>query len=310
MTQVDVVIATHNGAERIGNTLASLQNLTLDASEWRMILVLNACTDNSLQVAEQFQSSLPMTILEVPEAGKSHALNEAVPYYRSGLVAFTDDDVKVDPEWLSAMIAAAQDHPEYSIFTGKIVGHWEKEPSASLRRWIPLGSTYAVNENPLSGPCDPGMVWGPNTVYRKAVFDAGLRYNKDVGPRPVKLYPMGQDTEMAARVHAAGFKVFYVAEAVVEHTIKAKTVSEDWVVRRAERLGYGIFAVPGQQGYRRRLPSWIPIGSEIWLSRWLWTAVYPFALIAPEHKQRFWAKWRYFYYRGLLAGFRRFGAER
>jgi glycosyltransferase involved in cell wall biosynthesis len=309
MAIIDVVIATYNGGKRLGRTLESFEKLTLPRSDWRLLLVLNACTDDSRQVAESFRSTLPLTILNVSEPGKSHALNEAVPLYQSDLVAFTDDDVVVDKNWLSTLIVAAHAHPDYGIFTGKIVGRWEKQPSDNLRNWIPLGSTYAINENPLSGPCGPGEVWGPNTVYRRAVFDAGLRYNKDVGPRPDKLYPMGQDTEMARRVCNAGFPAYYVAEAIVEHTIKADTVSEDWIVRRAERLAYGVFAVGDPDAYRRRLPSFVPLSVEILLLRGLWTLVYPLTLVMTENKQRFWLKWRYFYHRGLLAGFRRFAGK-
>ncbi|MCH4545377.1 glycosyltransferase [Rhizobium changzhiense] len=309
MTKIDVVIATYNGGKRLRRTLESLTRLTLPKSDWRLLMVLNACTDNSRSEAEAFSAILPMTIIEVAEPGKSHALNEAVPHYQSDLVAFTDDDVTVDPEWLSAMIDAAAAHPAYGVFTGKIVGRWEREPSAKLRRWVPLGSTYAVNENPVSAPCGPGEVWGPNTVYRRAVFDAGLRYNKDVGPRPGKLYPMGQDTEMATRVCQAGFSAYYVAEAVVEHTIKADTVSEDWVVRRAERLAYGIFAIGDRGGYRRRFPKPVPLAADIALNRFFWSLVYPLTFILPEGKQRFWAKWRFFYFRGLWSGYKRFSKQ-
>lgn len=310
MPLIDILIATHNSEGRIGKTLVSLERMLAASAHKdnvRVVLINNASTDGTAAAAKGFQGRLKLEILDAPEAGKSRALNLAVEGHLQGeLVFFTDDDTEFAADWLDKFVATIAVQPDYDIFAGRIIGAWEKEVDQDLASWIPMSSTYAVHAREDSGPCEPGLVWGPNMAVRRKVFDAGLRFNPAVGPQPGALYPMGQDTEFATRAHDAGFKSYFVAEAVVTHTIKAATANEDWVIRRAERLGYGIFAVRKVDTYRREMPDFIPLGLEIGLNSLIWNAAYPLTFLLPRSKQRFWCRWRKYYYQGLKAGYRRF----
>lgn len=308
MTQIDVVIATYNSEKRIGKTFESLCELDFPKDQWRLLIINNNSTDNTRHIAEAYNNRLPITIIDAPVPGKSAALNSAIPHFAADLIVFTDDDVRLAPDWLTNMKAEADVHPDYAIFAGKIVGEWEIEPDAKLRSWIPIGSTYATHEREESGPCEPGIVWGPNMAIRKTVFDAGHQFNVKVGPQPAKFYPMGQDTEMARRLNDAGFQCYYTTKPIVYHAIKKATINEDWVIRRAERLGYGIFIVHPRENFKQKLPS-LPLWLELLLLRLLWSCVYPATFLLPRIKHRFWSRWKYFFYRGLHKGFYAFVAQ-
>jgi GT2 family glycosyltransferase len=224
------------------------------------------------------------------------------------MVLFTDDDVDLAPDWIEKMLAAAHDNPSCDVFTGKIVGKWEIEPPEDLKSWIPMGSTFAVHERETSGDCDPGMVWGPNMAYRRKVFDGGIRFNEKIGPTPAAFYAMGEDSEMAQRAAEKGHKVFYAADAVVIHTIKAATVNEDWVIRRAERLGYGRFVIEPNNPHTRIFPTWVPMGAEVTFRFLFWAALYPLTFLMPRSERRFWTRWGFYYYRGLFKSWRDYAA--
>ncbi len=306
---IDIVIATYNSEDRIGKTLESLAASTLPKDRWRIFLMNNNSQDRTKEIAESYADKINVQVIDVPAPGKSRALNAAIPHLTSDLILFADDDVDIDARWMESLIAAAAANPEYDIFTGRIVGKWEKEPDADLKSWIPLGSTFAVHERETSGACEAGKVWGPNMAYRKTIFDEGFRFNETIGPTPSAFYAMGEDTELAQRAFEAGHRVYYSADAVVIHTIKQATVNEDWVIRRAERLGYGRFVISPDRPHARIFPDAIPFHFEIILRLLFWSCIYPLTYLMPRCKHRFWSRWKFFYFRGLYKSYRDYAGK-
>ena len=142
---------------------------------------------------------------------------------------------------------------------------------------------------------------------RRKVFDAGVRYDERIGPTPEKFYAMGEDTTFAVTADKVGFKTYFVADAIVEHLIKASTVSEDWVIRRAERLGYGIFVLKDVQEHERYFPACVPLSIELLCQHIFWGyVIYPVTFLLPKSKQRFWLRWRKYYYKGLWKSYQAF----
>ncbi|PZP55863.1 MAG: hypothetical protein DI586_05530 [Micavibrio aeruginosavorus] len=309
--KADIVIATYNGAARLQKTLASFEKMAQHSQtpihDWRILIVNNNSSDNTREVALSFQGRLPLEVIDAPMPGKSAALNSVIPLFKADTIIFSDDDVELYPDWLDKMLATVEREKEYDVFAGRITGYWEQPLPGDLAAHVPIGSTYAIHDKEETGPCDPGIVWGPNMAIRKSVFDAGHKYNEVIGPQPKKLYPMGQDSEMAKRLSRAGHKSYFVGDAIVKHTVKAATVTEEWIIKRAERLGYGIFAVKGAAiGYSRKYP-FMPIVLELILLRIFWACIFPLTTIMPAGKHRFWSRWKKYFYRGLLKSYFVFG---
>ncbi len=310
MRKADIIIATYNGAKTLPVVLDSLTRSTLPKDQWRLLVMNNNSTDHTRAVVESYADKLPVEVIDVTTPGKSKAQNAGIALTDAEYILFTDDDVKLAPEWAAALIHAGETQPDYDIFTGMIIGQWEKEPDTQLKNWIPLGSTYAIHERTESGDCDPGKVWGPNMMYRKCVFENGHRFNEAIGPVPAPTYAMGEDSELAVRASESGHKVYFSADAKVIHTIEADTVNEDWIVRRAERLGLGIFALySGEKAHKNRIHRALPMWLDILLMRMVWTCAYPFTYALPYGKLRFWSRWRYFYFKGLWNSYKAFGAK-
>jgi glycosyltransferase involved in cell wall biosynthesis len=309
MATVDIIIATYNGGKRLEKTLQSLSkiqnNQNFTSQDWQIIVANNMSTDNTQQIAESFSNELPLTIFKTIGSGKSKALNEAINHIKSPLVVFTDDDVEFDINWISELIKCANNHPEFDFFGGNISGNWEKELDKDLLSWIPINSTYALHLNTVSGPIVPDQIWGPNMMFRKSIFDAGHRFNEKIGPTPDAFYAMGEDSEFCKRLSKLGYKSYYCYEAKIFHTIKAQTANESWIVRRAERLGYGIFASDIDY-YKLRLSEHLPIWLDVLLLRIIYTVLFPVANIMPKSKKMFWWKWCYFFYKGLWKSYIKF----
>ena len=107
-----VLICTHNRSSLLLRTLYYL-NMARRPQGWQVdiLVVTNACTDNSLEGLEQYREEnkdgLPLNWIDEPTPGKSYALNRAIPLIDSELVAFVDDDHRVDSDYLANICNAA-----------------------------------------------------------------------------------------------------------------------------------------------------------------------------------------------------------
>ena len=304
-----VAFASYNGAKRLRRTLDSLarQDFPLDA--WELIAVDNNSSDDTFAILQSYAGRLPIIALQHSVPGKSGAMNKAIDRARGELVIFTDDDIEADPHWLSAMVDCAVAHPECGIFGGRIVPDWEQAPGgSSFLDWIPMGSTFAVIDEATSGPCDASKIWGPNTALRRSFLDQGTRYREDIGPLPGGLFAMGEDSEIVLRLARTGVKTYRCAEAVVRHFVPASSMTEAWVQKRAERLGYGMPAVFPDEVPRGLRLGGVPLGTWAESARWMIRSAVLYPL--PSSRLRFWAIWKRNYLRGYRAGIRRYAPMR
>jgi len=190
MLIINLIIATYNGEKRIRKTLESLfemqEHMSLSQNDWTIIISNNNSNDGTLQILNQFIGRLPIKVIDAPIPGKSMALNEALKYIDSLLVAFTDDDVNVSRDWLLKLIECANQNPDYDVFGGRISGRWEKELDQDLLSWFPIGSTYALHAEKIENKFAPDIIWGPNMMFRRKIFDLGYKFNELIGPSPDK----------------------------------------------------------------------------------------------------------------------------
>jgi glycosyltransferase involved in cell wall biosynthesis len=306
---ISVIFSSFNGARRLERTLMSLVEQDFAKAKWELIAVNNNSSDNTVEVLKGFRDRLPLIILDHEVPGKSGALNAALEIARGDLIVFTDDDIRADPHWLSSLARCAVEHADYGVFGGRIVPEWEVPPSGqSFLAWIPMGSTFAIIDETVSNPCEPTKVWGPNTMIRRNLLGTDIRYREDLGPLPGGLFAMGEDQEIIMRLANRGVKAYRCAEAIIHHWIPASSVTEAWVQRRAERLGYGIPAL-----FPERVPAGLRLAG-VPIATWGESLfVFLKALLLyplPTSKLRFWAIWKCYYMRGLRAGMRRFGSQR
>lgn len=96
-----VIIATYNRADELPRTLESLKKLEAD-EPWEVIVVDNNSSDNTREVVEGVKSfPVPLRYIFEKEQGRSAALNAGIRAAQGEILAVTDDDVRVDPHWLT-----------------------------------------------------------------------------------------------------------------------------------------------------------------------------------------------------------------
>lgn len=252
-----VVFSTYNGSRTLPRMLNSLVELDRPPVAWNLVAVNNGSSDATADILAGFLSRLPLTILDQPARGKNKALNLALGQPLGELVVFTDDDIIADRGWLCTLNDCAAQHPDTDLFGGAILPHWETAPEEWIVKAIPESVAFAITDPAVpEGPVSPGLIWGPNMMVRRTIFDAGLRFNEDVGPAK-GMYIMGSETEFTVRAAGIGHRTWFCPQARVRHIIRTHQLNRDWVMKRAVRYGRSERLQAVKAGAAEAAQSWM-----------------------------------------------------
>ena len=241
-----IVVPTYNRPERLAECVASFCALQYDRDRFEVLIV----DDGSPRIAEvhaalqPFRDRIALRLLEQSHAGPAAARNLGAGAARHELIAFTDDDCRVDPGWLSAFEAQFTRHPG-GLLGGRTVNALTENVCAEasqalvnflLEYFIARGAPFFASNN---------IAVARGTFERVGGFD--LRF------------PLagGEDREFCARYLHAGCPLVYAEDAVVAH-YHALTV------RRFLRQHYNY----GRGAYCYRRVHAARSGPEVGFERW------------------------------------------
>lgn len=224
LPDISIVVCTYNRCERLQRFLQSMEAVPdVPLPVWELIIVDNNSSDDTRQVVEACARRWTARVVYLfePRQGKSYALNAGIAAARGGIVACTDDDVTVHPQWLSGLWQTflAYDCPAVG---GKIVPVFE----AAIPRWLALYPSYPFLNALVS--FDFGTVpcalrhppFGANMAFRKEVFARYGLFRTDLGPADGNPMGKGEDSEFASRLLRDGKTIMYAPGAVIFHPVE------------------------------------------------------------------------------------------
>src|SRR5687768_7630800 len=131
--EFSIIIPTYNRADELRQTIRSIARLTV-AGEWELLIVDNKSTDHTRAVVEQESAAFPATLryLFEPEQGRYAAINTGIRAAQGDIIATTDDDARVEPDWLTRA-AAGLDAIGCDYVGGKVLPIWK----AARPAWLP-----------------------------------------------------------------------------------------------------------------------------------------------------------------------------
>ena len=104
---ISVIIATYDGAERIGKVLESLVHQTLDARRYEIVCVVNGKDNGTLEEIQNIQKKYPYIELRkfwTERGSAGGARNLGIELARYSRITFVDDDDDVEPRFLEAAL--------------------------------------------------------------------------------------------------------------------------------------------------------------------------------------------------------------
>jgi glycosyltransferase involved in cell wall biosynthesis len=129
-----VIVCTNNRAALLERSILSLLGCERD-QPFEILVVDNASTDDTPAVVERLAGEHPDSQLRYvlePRLGLHHARHAGARAAHADLLLYTDDDVEVDPRWVSAYVRAFGGHPDMLVAGGPAIPGWETEPP----RWV------------------------------------------------------------------------------------------------------------------------------------------------------------------------------
>ena len=219
---VTVVVCTRDRPEDLSACLAALVKLNPAPAE--IVVVDNAPQNDAARVVSDRQRGIRYVVERRP--GLDWARNRGIAESRTPIVAFTDDDVRVDARWAAAIQEAFATDATVMAVTG-LVQPFEIDTQAQElferyggfargfeRRWFSWnGARIAdlVAEHGGAGRFGTGA----NMAFRRSLFDeiGGFDPALDVGTATNG----GGDLDMFFRVLAAGHTLAYEPAALVLH---------------------------------------------------------------------------------------------
>lgn len=311
---IDIIVCTYNRAEKLKTALQSIVDAEMpDNCSLKLIVVNNNSTDDTEQVIREFakNSSIKVQYLFEPKQGKSHALNTALQNISGDLIAFTDDDVTVDKQWLKEMVTALERHPEYNCFGGKVVAMF---PDTVLG-WLDINGLMGFLKS-VFGHKDEGneeveygngtfsvTPGGGNMFFRRGAIEKNGFFRTDLGPIGNNL-GFSEDTEYCQRLLGRGERFMYIPTAIIYHHVHPERLEKDYLLMWQYRCGRS--EVRRNNGYRETKKLFgVP--------RYLYRKFIAHAFgryLSINEKKRFYHKLRLYYAAGEIEEHIRIGLER
>lgn len=207
-SRISVLVAT---AERSGLLAECLRSLAGSSFGDAEVLVLDQSREPAgLPEAIRSGSHIAFRHFLCPRRGKSAALNLGVSEARGEILAFTDDDCLVAPDWLETIDRAMRASGESCALTGRVVpgraeGGSVRAPSL---REDGVGRTYRR-------PGFRDVLFGNNMALPARHLERVGRFDEHLGPgTPL---PAAEDNDLGYRILRAGLPIRYLPSMQVVH---------------------------------------------------------------------------------------------
>jgi glycosyltransferase involved in cell wall biosynthesis len=209
------------------DTIASLLGMEHpERVAYEVLVIDNDPAGSAMPVASQFllAGTPPVRYVSHPHGGLSHARNRGIEEANGSMIAFVDDDVILDKNWLSS-ITECMLRTNAQCVGGRTVVKWEGRPDDVLAEY---DTDLGEEDFQFLGPVLPG---GCNCIFSRDVFAEGFRFSTDLG-RIGEVLISGEDTEAFKRLLNDGKQIWYCGKAMVHHRAAGERLRKDYYIRR------------------------------------------------------------------------------
>jgi len=228
---ISVIICTYNRASGLLQTLQSIRQMDIpEGTCWELIIVDNNSSDDTQNVIQEFARSADIDIKNIFEGtqGLSYARNAGLERATGKLIAFTDDDVIVDRQWLANISRAFASSDAWCI-GGKILPIWSRPKPKWLSKRIHYALALLDYGDEVKEMTSPSL-WGANMSFRAAVFDSYGRFDTSLGRKGGNLVS-GEETELMKKILGDEKRVLYVPDIVVKHVIDVSRINKRYFIK-------------------------------------------------------------------------------
>lgn len=230
---ITIAIPTRNRAAILAKTLDGLRALNVTgAGAFEILVIDNDSSDETSSIATGHGARL----VHERRLGLNFARNRAIHEARFDVVAFLDDDVDVDPNWLIGLRrayersdAAAIGGRAHLVFPGDRPTWLDARDEGYLTK-VELG------DQPREVEADE--IYGVNFSVRRDRVRAVGGFRTDIGRIGGGLMG-GDELELLERLKRSGGTLMYEPNAIVGHRIDPHRLTRTWFWRRCYEGQFG-----------------------------------------------------------------------
>jgi O-antigen biosynthesis protein len=213
--RVSVVVCSHNGARTIRDTMEGLRHL--DYPNFEVIVVDDGSTDATAMIAGAYD----VRLIRTENRGLSSARNTGLAAATGEIVAYTDDDARPDPHWLT-YLAAAFGTTDHAGIGGPNIAPPGDGPIADCVANAPGGPVHVLLTDQVAE-----HIPGCNMAFRKDRLEA-------VGGFDPRFRVAGDDVDICWRLQEREWTLGFSPAALVWHH-RRNSVRTYW----KQQQGYG-----------------------------------------------------------------------
>jgi glycosyltransferase involved in cell wall biosynthesis len=224
---LSVILCTYNRAESLRKTLETFSRLVVSPDlKWELLLVNNNSKDHTPEVIDEFARSSQFTVKYVfaKTQGRSNALNTGIAVATGEILAFTDDDVLLHPDWLSNLVQTFKDFGCAGV-AGRIIPVWNQPRPSWLEmeeQQVVVHFEFGDKTKPLDRP-----PLGANSAFHRSMFEKYGLFRPDLGVSGNQRITC-EDTEFGFRLLRGGEKIVYCAKAVIYHPVNPSRITRNY----------------------------------------------------------------------------------
>lgn len=239
MIRISLVIPTHNRAAQLIAALESVVRQSLPVAAWECVVVNNNSTDDTPARFAAFAAehgACNLRLVDESGPGVSYARNRGLQEAAAPIVAFIDDDERVNPGFLEAYADFFDAHPDAHVAGGCIIAEYVTGRPEWMSKYVEMPIANPMDFGPDVRPFPVGRVpGGGNMAFRKTGIDGCGGFDPSLG-RVGRLLIGGEENDFFERLQLAGQTIWYVPGAVMWHIIPPEKLTESYF----ERLCYNV----------------------------------------------------------------------
>jgi GT2 family glycosyltransferase len=242
---VSVIVASRDRGDSLRRTLASLA--ALDYPDFEVVVVDSGSRTDETALAVDEHRTSRLRLVRDPRGGLSRARNLGARRATGSVLAFTDDDVLVDPGWLRAVVRGFARAPAVDCVTGLVCSaELETAAQAFFDARVGWGEVrgprlYDLGAYRCSDPRFPyftGLLGtGANFALTRSAFDRVGPFDEALGAGSPS--QAGEDLDYFLRILLSNGLIAYEPSALVWHVHRRDGRS---VARQMYSYGSGLTA--------------------------------------------------------------------
>ncbi|MBU0952214.1 MAG: glycosyltransferase [Elusimicrobia bacterium] len=203
---ISIIIPTYNRRELLVSCIDSINRQNYSKEDFELIIVDDGSTVNINEFIKEYTEKMPFStsIININRSGPAFARNTGVEKARGTIIAFTEDDIILDPNWLKTG-SGCFINDEISAVEGITKYIDSNKPVRRLEKHYQLAFL----------PC--------NLMFRKSIFNELGGYDISFYDENMNIY-FREDIELGFRLLESGYKAVVSPEMLAYHPRQYQTI--------------------------------------------------------------------------------------